>query len=297
LTATRLVAIILTRNEARDLPACLESLVGLTDQIYVIDSGSTDATLDIARRYRAHILEHAFVNYATQFNWALDQLPAEDSPSTWVLRIDADERVSAELKTSLLRSLPVIPERVSGISMARRTNFLGKSIRWGDTYPVWLLRIWRADQGRCEDTWMDEHIILKSGDVMKVSGDLIHDIPKSLSEWTSKHNWYADRECADILATSDPSLQVAGQAKLKRWIKQNLYLRLPLFSRPLLYWIYRYFFKLGFLDGKQGLIYHFLHAFWYRFLVDAKLYEIQRASQQPQPGGAQPAAADSSKRT
>jgi len=109
-----------------------------------------------------------------------------------------------------------------------------------------------------------------------VQGDLIHEIPKSLSEWTRKHDWYADRECRDILAHSVNATRLHGQARLKRILKQQVYLRLPLFYRAFFYWFYRYFLRLGFLDGKEGLIYHFLQAFWYRFLVDAKLYELQR---------------------
>jgi hypothetical protein len=125
---------------------------------------------------------------------------------------------------------------------------------------------------------MDEHMVLSGGQVRRLSGHLIHEIPKSLSEWTRKHDWYAERECLDILNGSGKAALLGGQAGVKRFLKQNVYLRLPLFHRALLYWFYRYFLRLGFLDGKEGLIYHFLQAFWYRFLVDAKLYELQRMS-------------------
>lgn len=126
---------------------------------------------------------------------------------------------------------------------------------------------------------MDEHMVLDGGEVRRLKGDLIHEIPKSLSEWLRKHDWYAERECKDILSKAVNSARLSGQARWKRLAKQHVYLRLPPFYRAGLYWFYRYFVRLGFLDGKEGLIYHFLQAFWYRFLVDAKLYEAQRAMQ------------------
>jgi hypothetical protein len=124
---------------------------------------------------------------------------------------------------------------------------------------------------------MDEHTVLREGKVQRVQGDLIHDIPKDLTDWTANHNWYASRECQDI-ASRESAAALDGQAGTKRRLKQNLYLRLPLFYRAFFYWFYRYFLKLGILDGRQGLVYHFLQGFWYRFLVDAKLYELGRAA-------------------
>jgi SAM-dependent methyltransferase len=134
---------------------------------------------------------------------------------------------------------------------------------------------------------MDEHIVLRQGKVQRVQGDLIHDIPKDLTDWTAKHNWYASRECQDI-ARREAATALDGQAGRKRWLKQNVYLRLPLLYRAFFYWFYRYFLRLGFLDGKEGLIYHFLQAFWYRFLVDAKLYELGKAATVAEGGAARP---------
>lgn len=272
---SRVAAVILTKNEERDLPACLESLAGVVSDIYVIDSGSTDRTVEISKRYGAHVLTHSFVNQATQLNWALSRV---DTGADWLLRIDADERLSEELRKEILEHLPGIGTEVSGLLVPRRIRFLGRAINHGDSYPVWLLRLWRRGTGRCEDTWMDEHIMLTGGQTLKLRGDLIHDIPKSLSEWTRKHDWYASRECKDLLATTNGEGEsLAGQpANMKKKLKKRLFLRLPPFYRAFLYWFYRYFLRLGFLDGKEGLIYHFLQAFWYRFLVDAKLFELQK---------------------
>jgi glycosyltransferase involved in cell wall biosynthesis len=273
-----LAAIVLTKNEERDLPACLESLRGAATEIYVIDSGSTDRTTTIAEEYGAMVLSHPFTSHASQFNWALENIPSE---AEWILRIDADERIGEQQRQALQAALREAPDEVTGFEVARRTRFLGRDLRYGDTYPVWLLRIWRRGQGWCEDTLMDEHIVVRQGKVQRLPGDLIHDIPKNLTEWTGKHNWYASRECLDI--TSREAAALEGQAGTKRWLKQNLYLRLPLFYRAFFYWFYRYFLKLGFLDGTPGLIYHFLQGLWYRFLVDAKLYE-GRAQSRKQAG-------------
>lgn len=264
-----LAAIVLTKNEERDLSACLESLNGLATEIYVVDSGSTDGTAMIAEEWGARVLSHPFTNYATQFNWALENIP---SVAEWVLRIDADERIGDRQRDEMRTALREAPQDVTGLEVARRIRFLGRELRYGDTYPIWLLRVWRRGKGRCEDTWMDEHIVLRRGEVRRVQGDLIHDIPKDLTEWTAKHNWYATRECQDV-TSRDAAAALDGQAGTKRWLKQNVYLRFPPFYRAFFYWFYRYFLKLGFLDGTQGLIYHFLQGFWYRFLVDAKLYE------------------------
>lgn len=272
--APRVAAIILTKNEEKDLPACLESLAGVVSDIYVIDSGSTDRTVEIAQRYEARVLTHPFVNHAAQINWALTEV---DPATDWVLRIDADERLNEELRRELLDRLPGIDKEVTGLLISRRISFLGREISHGDSYPVWLLRLWRRGFGTCEDTWMDEHMVLSEGRTLRLHGDLIHDIPKNLSEWTRKHDWYAERECKDVLATANrdglPSSPCPSHVKK---LKKHLFLRLPPFYRAFLYWFYRYFLRLGFLDGKEGLIYHFLQAFWYRFLVDAKLYELQK---------------------
>lgn len=274
MNSQQIAAIVLTKDEEGDLPACLDSLHGLASEVFIIDSGSTDRTAAIAACYGAQVLSHGFFNYASQFNWALETIPAT---AEWILRIDADERVSLELADSIRRVLSTAGAEVTGILVPRLTVFLGRRIRHGDTYPVWLLRLFRHGVGRCEETWMDEHIILDQGKTVKAQGDLIHEIPKSLSEWIRKHDWYAERECKDILGESGRPPDLTGQPGARRILKQGLYLRLPLFVRAFLYWFYRYFLKLGLLDGKEGLIYHFLQGFWYRFLVDAKLHELKKA--------------------
>jgi glycosyltransferase involved in cell wall biosynthesis len=242
--------------------------------VYVVDSGSTDSTHQVAQSFGATLLNHPFENQAQQFNWALDNIRTD---TDWILRIDADERLHSHLSDELLRLLPTLPDDVTGIVLPRKLRFMGRDIIFGDTYPVWLLRLWRNGVGRCEDRWMDEYIMLSSGRTIRVKGDLIHCIPKSLTEWTEKHNGYASRECKTIIPNSVDILHDRNAGSRRR-MKQSIYLRAPLFYRAFAYWLYRYIFKLGFLDGREGLIYHFLHGFWYRFLVDAKLYESRENS-------------------
>lgn len=272
--------IILTRDEEANLPVCLESLATLDAEVFVVDSGSTDRTRDIARQAGCSIFEHPFENYARQFNWALDTLPLS---SPWVMRLDADERLTPELALELGSRLPAMPAEVGGLMLKRRMYFWGRFMRHGGLYPLWMLRIWRRGQARCEDRWMDEHMLLLSGSTGRLSYDIIDENHKGLTFWTDKHNRYADREMLDMLALADGHEQLApaGQAGRKRWAKQNLYAKSPLFLRAFLYWAYRYVLRLGFLDGVPGLVFHLLQGFWYRLLVDAKLFEARRKTRSP----------------
>ena len=157
-------------------------------------------------------------------------------------------------------------------------------IKHGGYYPTYLLRLWRYGSGKYEERWMDEHVKLEHGKTITFENDFIDDNLNNLTWWTDKHNNYATREAIDLLNIKYKFSSADGlnanlseaQDKRKRWLKENLYTRLPLFIRPFFYFIYRYIFKLGFLDGIPGLIWHFLQGFWYRFLVDAKVYDIER---------------------
>jgi hypothetical protein len=162
--------------------------------------------------------------------------------------------------------------KADGAMVALRVVFLGKRLRFGGTFPVWLLRVWRRGQGRCEDRWMDEHMVVLGGRVVKAKGELVHVIPKSLAEWSRKHVWYAERECLDAMGESGDG-GLAGQAGAKRVAKTKVYYRMPGMVRVVAFWFYRYVVQLGFLDGKVGFLYHFLQCGWYRMLVDGMLEE------------------------
>ncbi len=270
-----LAVIILTRDETLHLPVLLESLRPLAAEVWVVDSGSTDGTPELAAAAGCQVVEHPFESYAAQLRWAAEALPIS---APWVMRLDADERLTPELARELADLLPRLPSDVAGVLVKRQVWFWGRWIRRGGLYPTWLLRVWRRGCGRCEERLMDEHVVLDGGRAVRARHDIVDENRKGLGFWTEKHNRYADREVADILAPPADEPGLAGQAARRRWAKLSLYGRSPPFLRAFLYWLYRYVLRLGFLDGLPGLVFHFLQGFWYRFLVDAKLREARLRS-------------------
>lgn len=280
----KVVAIILAYNEQKHLARCINNLATLVDEILVVDCFSADETLDIARTLGARLIQHEWVNHSSQFNWALTQL---DENTDWVLRIDADEYLSSELVEQIKALLPNVPNNIDGINFCRRMTFQGKLIRYGGVFPIRTLRLFRYGRGQCENRWMDEHIKVQ-GATIDLDGEIIDDNLNSLTWWIDKHNKYASREVVDLLNLeykfmphdSVASLTSNGQAGLKRWFKDRIYTQLPGGWRAFFYFFYRYFLRLGFLDGGAGTAFHFLQGFWYRYLVDAKLSEVRRYMRQ-----------------
>lgn len=276
--------IILTFNEAIHLERCLQSVRQLGARLYIVDSGSSDETLAIARRHQAVIAQHPFTNQAEQFQWALENLTIN---SSWVMRLDADEYLEPDACQELSRLLTGLAPTVSGVYIRRKVYFQGQWIRYGGFYPHTLLRVWRAGQGRIEQRWMDEHIVLPAGaQSVTLRGHLVDENLKGIGFWIEKHNRYASREALDLLNNKyalfpkDESLKLLNdpQAKRKRIIKEKIYAKLPPGLRAALYFLYRYVFLGGFLDGAKGFTWHFMQGFWYRYLVDLKLTEIEQRS-------------------
>ncbi|MCB1970569.1 MAG: glycosyltransferase family 2 protein [Geminicoccaceae bacterium] len=272
-----LTIIILTRDEEQNLVHALRSLRGLDADVWVVDSGSTDRTVEIALGHGCHVLHREWTTYAGQFNWALGQIEAR---TPWCMRLDADERLTPALVEELRSRLPEIGPDVTGLQVRRRVHFWGRWIRHGGFYPTWLLRIWRTGTARCEGRWMDEHMIVDRGRILSLEGDIIDENHKGLGFWTIKHEGYASREVRDLLRVEQggPGDGPAAQAGRRRWAKEHVYVRSPRLWRAGAYWFMRYILQRGFLDGREGLVFHFLQAFWYRFLVDAKLIEEERRS-------------------
>ena len=272
-----LTVIILTKNEEKNIEKCIRSLQDLPARILLVDSYSTDSTVSIARSLGAEVLEHPFKSHADQFNWALAN---GNLQTQWIMRLDADEELLPELVEELSERLPALPESVNGVILRRRVYFLGRWLKHGGKYPELLLRVFRRGHGRSEMRQMDEHLVVLDGETVTSKHDFIDNNQKSLEWWIAKHNWYSNKEALDYLGgESDASVDGGSsskQAKTKRVIKKHGYYKLPRFFRSHLYFIYRYYFRLGFLDGKEGKIYTFLQAYWYRFLVDAKLYECEK---------------------
>lgn len=277
-----LAVVILTFNEQKHIERAIASVASIAQEIFVVDSFSTDSTVELAKAKGAVILQNKFVNYANQFQWALDQAPIT---SNWVMRLDADEIIEPDLATEIAAKLPTLSQDVAGINLNRKTIFLGRWIKHGGRYPMYLLRIWRRGQGRIENRWMDEHMIVQGGRTVNFEGGFADYNLNDLTFWTAKHNHYATREAIDVLNKahglfeSDRALVDAGtsQARIKRMLKIEVFDKVPFWFGTTAYFFYRYVLRGGFLDGTEGLIYHFLQGYWYRFLVGAKVIEYRRA--------------------
>ena len=278
-----LTVIILTHNESMHIGRALESVKTIASEIYVIDSGSMDDTVQIAEANGAKVLHHPFVNQAQQFQWALDNVAIT---TKWVMRLDADEVIESDLSREIAQKLPVLLDDVAGVNLDRKHIFMDRWVRHGGRYPLRLLRIWRHGQGRIEQRWMDEHMIVWGGRTVTFQGGFADWNLNNLTFFTDKHNKYATREALDVLNQRlslfplDEALNAhsaSWQASAKRWAKQRVYNRLPFTVSSTLYFLWRYVFQLGFLDGRSGLVYHFLQGYWYRFLVGVKLMELERA--------------------
>lgn len=274
--------IILTFNEQLHIRRCLERISPVVKDVFIIDCFSTDKTLEIAGEYNnVRILQNKWVNYATQFNWGLEHA---DIKTKWVLRLDADEYLTPELVEELEHKLPALSADVTGVVFPLRRVFLGRTIRRGMPV-IKLMRLFQYGKASSEVRMMDEHIQLTEGHSVDFENEFADDNLNNLSWWTQKHVGYAIREAVDLLdmeydltgsAKSDEGKQLNEQALAKR-MRKHKYAKQPLFWRSFAYFCYRYFFKLGFMEGKEGFLWHFLQGWWYRTLVDAKVLEIKRA--------------------
>ena len=278
-----LSAVILTFNEELHLERALASISGFTKEIFVIDSFSTDRTIEIALAHGAIVLQNKFINQAKQFQWALDNAPISGE---WILRLDADEIIESDLATEIVQKLPALAPDVVGINLKRKHIFMDRWVKHGGRYPLVMLRIWRKGHGRIENRWMDEHIVIWGGRAVTFEGGFADHNLNDLTFFTDKHNKYATREAIEILnqrlnfnprdhsvTTESTSLQTAA----KFFIKEHIYNHIPFTISAFMYFVWRYIFQLGFLDGRSGLTYHFLQGYWYRFLVGAKVMELERA--------------------
>lgn len=273
-----LTVVILTFNEQQHIQRCLESVSGLANRVIVIDSQSTDQTREIASSMGAEIYINPFINQAIQFNWGLDNAHIT---TDWVMRLDADEVVTPDLARQLQQQLPIMATTTAGITINRQIHFMGQWIKHGAIYPIRSLRVWRNNQGRCENRWMDEHILVE-GVIEHINADIADINLNNITWWINKHNHYATREAIELLlgeinvSQHNKATVMNFSARIKRWLKHSVYAHLPLGMRALIYFLYRYIFRFGFLDGWPGLVFNVLQGFWYRFLVDVKVYELRQ---------------------
>ena len=249
----------------------------------MVDSFSTDRTLEIVQEYQnTIILQNKWINYATQFNWALTKAPIN---TEWVLRLDADEYLSEGLIEELKERLPLLEDKYTGIVVPLQRVFMGRNINHGIAKGIKMLRFFKNGKARSEVRMMDEHIELLEGESIDFINSFSDDNLNDISWWTQKHLGYAKREAVDLL---DVEFDLTGSAEhtvcskidrqaLNKRRKKQKYAKQPLFIRAFAYFVYRYIIKLGFLDGKEGFMWDFLQGWWYRTLVDAKIFEVKRA--------------------
>jgi glycosyltransferase involved in cell wall biosynthesis len=273
-----LTIVILTLNEEKHIERCLASAFQVARRVLVVDSFSTDQTVTIAQLLGAQVWQHEFKNHAAQLAWALENLPID---TEWVMRVDADEVISPALAKEIPARLSAAVSPINGFMVPLYVRFHGATIRHGG-YPQWQLRIWRRGKAEIEQRWMDEKIVVQ-GDVRRMRNEYTDDNLNNIAWWTNKHNGYSTREAIDLLNRKYGFLPVAAdgsaltrQARYTRWLKDNLYVHLPLGARAFLFFAYRMIFRLGILDGRGGFVFHFLQGFWYRFLVDVKVWEVER---------------------
>lgn len=267
--------VILAYNEEKNIENCLKSVYKWAEEIFIVDSYSTDRTVEIARRYTDKIYKNKFIGYPNQRNWALDNLPFFNE---WAFFLDADERPTQELRAEIRNMLTEIAPDIGGFYIKRKFIFMGKWIKHGGYYPAWLLRLFRYKVARCREREIDEHFVVR-GKTLRLKHDIIHEDQRGITFWIDRHNQYATLETREQIKTKNkklPKVYSNSNIEKKRLIKRTIWEHLPQMFRPFLYFFYRYILRCGFLDGKAGFIYHFLHGFWYPLLIDIKMKEMEK---------------------
>lgn len=272
--------IILTYNEEKHIERCIVNAKKIAKAIYIVDSFSTDNTVKIAESYGAVVYQNKWENnYAKQFNWGLKNLPIT---TEWIFRLDADEYLTDDLIYELHEKIPDVDNNVNGVVFPLKRFFLNQYVKRG-IGKMNLLRLFRFGKGQCEERWMDEHIKVNEGVTLLFENAFCDHNLNNIDWWTQKHNGYSIREAIDLLNVeynflpeeqySSAIMSSDAEEKRKRKLK---YAKLPLFWRSFFFFLYRFFFKLGFTEGKEAFLWHFLQGWWYRTLVDAKIYEIKK---------------------
>jgi len=275
-----ITAVILTKNEERNLTKALESINKNVKKIIVIDSFSNDSTVDIARTFGCEVIQHKSATQSTIYQWFFENY---NIVTKWVMRVDADERWTENGFDELRRIISA--NEVDGVYVNRKTYFMNKPIMHGGYYPIRLLLVWRLGTVSVENRLMDEHFIcngkttLSNIDVLEQN----YDRQSNLYFWTDKHNKYSDRYAAEsilmdygLIERNRLKFDIKNFTTIKSFLRVGFYDKAPLFIRPILYYMFRYFIQGGFLDGKEGFIYHYLQAFWFRFLVDSKIFQMKK---------------------
>lgn len=280
--SSNITVIIPMKNEIRHIERSIKSALRLTPQVFVIDSFSTDGSTIVAEKLGAKVFQYEWTstsNFSKKINWALTELPIT---TTWAIRLDADEYFMDNCIEHLEQELKRIPEDVNGCTLIRRIFFLGKWMKHSNEYPKTSMRIFRVGKAEMENRWLDEHVDIKEGKALNLPYDIVDDNKLTLTQWTEKHNAnYSIKEAIELinqeigLFTRNNNVLDRNAEKKKN--DNRLYAQMPKYWRAFLFFFYRYFFKLGFMDGREGFLWNFFQCWWYRTLADAKVDEIYNA--------------------
>lgn len=270
----QLTVAVLTKNEAVHIARVINNVKGWADNIIVLDSYSDDDTAVIATNLGAQVLFRKFDDYKNQRQYLIEY--CKDS-TEWLLFLDADEYLLEELKHEI--KLVLANQNIDGYYMSRRVIFMGKWIKYGGYYPTYLLRLFRPKLASI-DRDINEHVKV-NGTISKLKHDFVDQNLKGTHCWIEKHNQYATREARATLIAKmhkNEKFYIKGlftriQSDRKKWLRVHIWNNLPLLIKPFIYFGYRYFLRFGFLDGREGLIYHFLQGCWFPMLIDVKYLE------------------------
>lgn len=274
-------AVVVTKDEEVNLERCLSSLHGWCGPIFVVDSGSTDRTEEMARRFGAEFLFHPFETHAKQWNWALNNLPLRGG---WVLALDADQQVTPGLREEILQAVREAPGAVDGYYLPKKQYFRGQWLRHGGYWPKHLLKLFRAGSARCDEQELVDFRFYVRGETRLLKQPLIEDNAKErdITFWLGKHLRFVELHAQEefIRRHRKPELglvpSLRGTPDQKTLRLKEIWYRLPPLLRPFPYFLYRYLFRLGFLDGAQGALYYFLHDLWYELMIAVRLKELER---------------------
>jgi len=270
--------IILTFNEDKHIRRPIQSIRSISDDIIIVDSFSTDNTINISKKFKTKIFKNKFINQAQQFNWALNNVKIKNN---WILRLDADEYLSKELTYEIKKKLPLIDlnKEINGICLTRKQFFMRKLIRFGGRGKLIMLRLFRKNFAQCENRLMDEHIMIKKGKILKFKNFFYDDNLNNLENFKEKHKRYAKREAKQYLIDQNNkrklNFKYNTRTMIKKFLITNVYYKIPYQISSMLYFLIRYIVLLGFLDGINGLKYHYVQGFWYRYLVGKNITKLK----------------------
>ena len=270
--------IILTFNEDKHIRRAIQSIRSISDDIIIVDSFSTDNTINISKKFKTKIFKNKFINQAQQFNWALNNVKIKNN---WILRLDADEYLSKELTYEIKKKLPLIDlnKEINGICLTRKQFFMRKLIRFGGRGKLIMLRLFRKNFAQCENRLMDEHIMIKKGKILKFKNFFYDDNLNNLENFKEKHKRYAKREAKQYLIDQNNkrklNFKYNTRTMIKKFLITNVYYKIPYQISSMLYFLIRYIVLLGFLDGINGLKYHYIQGFWYRYLVGKNITKLK----------------------